>query len=127
MRKALTLLCVISSALSLFATTVKDDDKTLPVPIIREGTKKGGILRSPEQVPLSVFLIKDMSLLNIQFQRNVGELYFDLENKSTGGYVSDIIDSQIGNVIIPFSGEEGYYTITFTLADGVTYIGEFEI
>lgn len=120
MRKVLTLLCAISSALSLFATTINDDDKTIPVPIIREGTKKGGILRSPEQVPLSVFLIKDMSVLNIQFQRNVGELYIDLENKSTGGYVSDIIDSRIGNVIIPFSGEEGYYTITFTLADGVT-------
>lgn len=72
-------------------------------------------------------MARNSSLINILFHYDLGDIYIDLMNMETGEYVSNIIDSSVGNVIIPFSGEEGYYTITFTLADGVTYIGEFEI
>lgn len=126
----------LSLAMALFASlcTVspichsKNDgpEKDIKI-IIKDPKPTKPIHRSPEVVPMQASLMGNSSLINILFHYDLGEIYIDLMNMETGEYVSNIIDSSVGNVIIPFSGEEGYYTITFTLADGVTYIGEFEI
>ena len=47
MRKILTLICAVSATLALLASPMKDDEKSIPVPITKEGTKKGGVLRAP--------------------------------------------------------------------------------
>lgn len=127
MRKILTLICAVSATLALLASPMKDDEKSIPVPITKEGTKKGGVLRAPEVVPIKVFLMKDLHLLSCQFNRNLGDVNIELMNTMTGEYVSDIIDSCTGMSIFPFSCNEGFYTLTFTLQDGTMYIGEFEI
>lgn len=125
--RILMFLCVVSASVALFASPMNDGETTSPIPITKEGTKRGGVLRSPEFIPFQAYLIKDANVVNLHFLRDVGVANVELINKDNGEYISDVIDSCQGNVLFLFSGSEGVYELTVTLSGGTSYIGEFEL
>ena len=50
-----------------------------------------------------------------------------LNSRSSGEYNDYTINSKIGSIVLPISGDFGDYVITFTLQNGKQFIGEFSI
>ena len=73
-------------------------------------------------VPISAEVIGNN--LSVTFIGNLGEVEYELVNLSTMEFETDQVEGT-GQVLIPFSGDSGSYTITFTLSNGVQYYGQF--
>lgn len=73
-------------------------------------------------VPISAEVIGNN--LSVTFTGNLGEVEYELVNLSTMEFETDQVEGT-GQVLIPFSGDSGSYTITFTLSNGVQYYGQF--
>ena len=58
---------------------------------------------------------------------SLGEVGVNVTNHSTGDYLDGTLDANAGTAILPISGDEGFYTIKFILANGTEYYGEFEL
>ena len=133
MKKAITffaaiLMVFVSVSLS-FASVVNNGDNNEDKEIdIRIGSKiiVGGH-RAPARIPISVTYISFMSALRITFSNNLGEVEVNVTNHSTGACLDGTLDASTGTAIIPISGDEGFYTVTFVLAGGTEYYGEFEL
>ena len=54
----------------------------------------------------------------VRFIRDVGEVEISIQNLSSGEYNDYIIDSKVGLIALPISGDSGYYVIIFTLQNG---------
>ena len=77
---------------------------------------------APVVVPISAEVIGNN--LSVTFTGNLGEVEYELVNLSTMEFETDQVEGT-GQVLIPFSGDSGSYTITFTLSNGVQYYGQF--
>lgn len=63
----------------------------------------------------------------VRFIKDVGEVEISIRNLSSGEYNDYTINSKIGSIVLPISGDSGDYVITFTLQNGKQFIGEFSI
>ncbi len=63
----------------------------------------------------------------VRFIRDVGEVEISIQNLSSGEYNDYTVNSKVGSIVLPITGDAGYYVITFTLQNGKQYIGEFSI
>lgn len=63
----------------------------------------------------------------VRFIKDVGEVEISIRNLSSGEYNDYTINSKIGSIVLPISGDFGDYVITFTLQNGKQFIGEFSI
>lgn len=83
--------------------------------------------RAPARIPIKVSYVSFISALNITFMNTLGEVEENVTNHSTGDYLGGTLDANAGTVILPISGDEGFYTVTFILPNGTEYYGEFEL
>lgn len=81
--------------------------------------------RSPAQAPVLCLLAEDC--LNVAFLSNLGSVSVEIENQTTGEYTQTVVNAVAGPMVFPFSGNAGFWTITFSLADGTVYYGEFSL
>ena len=75
-------------------------------------------------VPISAMV--NGNTVYVTFTGDLGDVDYELVNLSTAETVSDQVEGT-GLVLIPFSGDAGTYTLTFTLESGMQYYGEFSL
>ncbi len=133
MKKAITFFAaVLMSFVSVcpsFASAQNDGDKKEDKEIVIRGGKilSSNKHRAPARIPIKVSYVSFISALNITFMNSLGEVEVNVTNHSTGDYLSGTLDANAGTAILPISGDEGFYTVTFILPDGKEYYGEFEL
>ena len=85
----------------------------------------GQIPRTPTNIPIVGYVLNNT--INLFFNDDLGQVLIVLEEAIDGVLLSTAVDTSEGFVCIPFSGAPGSYTLTFTLEDGTSYIGRFDI
>ena len=80
--------------------------------------------RMPVEVPISAMV--NGNTVYVTFTGDLGDVDYELVNLSTAETVSDQVEGT-GLVLIPFSGDAGTYTLTFTLESGMQIYGEFSL
>lgn len=133
MKKAITFFAaVLMSFVSVcpsFASAQNDGDKKEDKEIVIRGGKilSSNKHRAPARIPIKVSYVSFISALSIIFMNTLGEVEVNVTNHSTGDYLSGTLDANAGTAILPISGDEGFYTVTFVRSDGTEYYGEFEL
>lgn len=120
------LLCITSAIRPVKASTVNGQDGDgIPIILIEQHPfEESGGPRSTSTI--EAFLYSEMLTIEV-YLRNAGEsVTVDIES-ITSGETSQYIVPGNGSDILPISFISGIYTITFTLADGRIYYGEFSI
>ena len=95
-------------------------------PIIRGTSEEGGDQRPRTPSLFSAYLDTDLNLITIYTLYNVGYVDTVIENLTTGEYAEYSFNSS-SPVLLPISGNAGYWHITRTLGSGEEYQGEFVI
>ena len=130
MRKALllTVLMLIPFWVSvpLFSTT-SSDVPDIPLSGGSGGGGEGGGdgPKSVSAVPITCALSESGTDLQFGFLDDLGFVTVTLMNLSTGEIESSVLDSQLGIVNLPFSGDSGFYRIIITTSSGGSYHGSF--
>jgi len=83
--------------------------------------------RSPAVIPVEAYYDSFISGIAITFLQDLGNVEVNVTNHSTGEYLEGTMTATTGTTVLPISGTEGVYTITFTLSNGTEYEGEFEL
>lgn len=78
-------------------------------------------------IPVEAILYARQSVISVQFTRNVGSVEIVLSNLSTGVSSNTVVDSSIGNCMIPVTDGTGFYSIEFLIAGGMAVIGYFSL
>lgn len=78
-------------------------------------------------VPFEANYNTGLASVLVRFIKDVGEVEISIHDLSSGEYNDYTINSKIGSIVLPISGDSGDYVITFTLQNGKQYIGEFSI
>ncbi len=112
---------------STFNLSADPGDDPIVIIIEEEGDPNEDPLRSPTPVPIVCYFYPSLSSIVSVFQYSLGNVTVEIENETTGAYSSQIINGTIGAHVIPIANMSGLYSITFTLYDGTTYYGEFEV
>lgn len=63
----------------------------------------------------------------VMFANPIGEVYVDIDNRTTGEHIDVLVSSDAGVQVIPCPGAKGFCTITFSLSNGRQYYGEFNL
>lgn len=84
-------------------------------------------VRTGFSIPIEAFFRAETSVVAITFSLNLGDITIRLNNLTTGGTVSTVIDSSYGGCILPVTGGPGLYCLEFLLSDGTRYYGYFLI
>ncbi len=124
----LSFLMIFCFGMMLYAENpISKHDKGIDIPISGACPIDTTRRRSPELIPMRAVCYTEVPIVVISFVRNIGEVEIELFNYSSGEFVSDIVSSKDGGIMIPFSGTVGHYRILFTTDNGRDYIGEFDI
>jgi len=126
--KKFTLLLLAVSAFMLFPDlNLRADPGDDPTIIILEDEFPSGENpnRAPSVIPIECLYYPSLSCIVAVFHFTLGPVNVVVENLNSGTYSSQIINGNVGAHILPVSNDVGTYRITFTLADGTTYSGEF--
>jgi len=78
---------------------------------------------SPAMVPIRACVFGDTIYLS--FSADLGDVDVVLSEESAGVVLQTTVDSSYLSATLPFSGDAGEYTITFTLTTGAVYEGSF--
>lgn len=78
-------------------------------------------------IPISCEYFEDIPCLVFNFYSDLGIVNITITNLTTCEIVSRVVDSQLGIVNIPISGNEGYYFISIVTPSGRSYQGQFII
>ena len=92
---------------------------------IRQGENVNGGPRMPAMVPIRACVFGDTIYLS--FSADLGDVDVELCEESEGVVLQTSVDSSYLSATLPFSGDAGEYTISFTLASGAVYEGMFSI
>ena len=95
-----------------------------PIPELDSGSHGP---RAPMVVPISASYDSMLSSVILSFTSNLGEIEVEVLNTTTGGYVSDFVDTQFIYATIPITMGPGHYILLFTLPSGQRYRGEFDL
>lgn len=90
----------------------------------------GGGNNDPENignVPIGCSLSNFGTSLTFYFYSDFGYVSVRVVNLTSGEMVSSIMDSQLGIVDLPISGEPGFYHIYINAQNGHSYFGQFAI
>ncbi len=96
------------------------------IPIVGSGSNGEGP-KSTITIPIVCTLSDSGTDLELCFLDDLGFVSVTLMNLSTGEIESIVLDSQIGIVDFPFSGDAGFYRIIITTSSGRSYHGSFII
>ena len=129
MRKLILIIIVALIAVSASATAPKfarDSVEIIPIHI------GGGGIGGGRSEPSAVFCVSLMKSFNaayiiITVYQNLGEVYYEIANQSSGVCCFDSFTALQGSYPIPVPANPGHYHVTFVLPDGRTYEGEYYI
>gem|GEM_PF-550079 len=102
------------------------DNVLIPVSYIYS-PDNGKTKRTPASILISCYYESNLSSIFVTFTSELESVDVEVNNQSTGEYLSGTISGAVGTQILPISGTAGFYTIYFTLSNGAQYYGEFEI
>ncbi len=122
----LLIVALVASSFNFSSASCYDGDDEI---IIEEGTSHSGTENEHHRtvIPIQVFYSSALSAVNVYFFDNLGDVTVEIENTDAAEYHSYLVDSSLGGDSFIISGDPGHYTITFTLANGTEYIGEWEL
>ena len=122
----LLIIALVASSFNYSSASCYDGDDEI---IIEEGTSHSGTENEHHRtvIPIQVFYSSALSAVNVYFFDNLGNVTIEIENTDTAEYHSYLVDSSLGGDSFLISGDPGHYTITFTLANGTEYIGEWDL
>jgi len=106
-------------------TKKSSHDKTIT--LTTHDSKLSSRPRARAYIPIQAEYNGFMNSILITLTRELDNTELVIENHTTGEYLSGTLSGEVGTQMIPISGTEGFYTITFTLQNGTQYYGEFEI
>ena len=109
------------AVLTLLFPLVAKADEDVSIILVTPETPSEVIHRSP--VPITCTLISETLLVN--FLDSLGTVSVEIENHTTSEYVQTQVDAQAGPMLFLISGTAGYWTISFTLSNGLRYEGAF--
>lgn len=125
--KTLVLLSTIImiGMVSPLIVTADDGDEEIEITKSNGNENSGG----PRglNVPIEAAYNESTHLVSVSFLSNLGIVDIEIENEDAGVSSSYQVNSAIGYHSFVISGATGLWTITFTLADGTEYIGEWGI
>jgi len=103
-----------------FATAQTDGDnkKDKDIVIRTERRENGKFHHAPARIPMEVSYMSFASALKITYLYDLGDIEVNVTNHSTGEYLEGTMNATAGVTMLPISGAEGFYTITFTLPGG---------
>ena len=78
-------------------------------------------------VPIACEYIDDIPSLMFSFYSDLGNVTITITNLITGEIVSRVVDTQLGIINIPISGNAGYYYISIMTSSGQNYHGQFTL
>lgn len=124
--KAVCLLLLLPSTRG-YSGNVCAPDNEEPIVIIpaEQGSKHRP--HSKAFLPFEANYNAGLASVLVRFIKDVGEVEISIRNLSSGEYNDYTINSKIGSIVLPISGDFGDYVITFTLQNGKQFIGEFSI
>ena len=126
MKKSLISLAVILGMSTAIVPAVSGNDQTPIYIVVSQQDQGGNSPRSPRDAPSKGYILGGTIIL--QFSEDIGEVDMCLDEASSCNVMSNVVlDTSVGYAVIPFSGAEGSYTLTFTLEDGTVYTGRFEV
>lgn len=104
-----------------------DDDDGVPI-IIGEGSLGGTPSHhAPAVIPIQAAYYPSITTILVDFLYDLGQVSVEIENETTGAYSQTTINAMQGVQPFIITGASGIYELTFTLANGIVYIGSFEI
>lgn len=124
--KAVCLLLLLSST-SVYSGNVyapNDEESIVIIPAEQSFNHRP---HSKAFVPFEANYNAGLASVLVRFIKDVGEVEISIRNLSSGEYNDYTINSKIGSIVLPISGDSGDYVITFTLQNGKQFIGEFSI
>ena len=124
MKRFLLLLSILFLGAEVSWSYSCGDHQFIPIRVLDNTTETGREHRSQVYIPIQAFYDDFTSSIYIQFLQSIGDVYIDVTNIDTGYNADFEVDSSLGTVILPISGESGLYDITFVLSEGGAYQGE---
>lgn len=123
-----TLMLLVSVLGTDIANAVSDDNQ-IPLVVIDDiRTGSSTTRRAAVFLPLECYYDSLLNGVVVSFLKPLGYVNIVLDAISTGEAYSTIVNSSdMGQCIIPVSGESGCYMISFSTDDGKLYRGVFEI
>lgn len=116
------ILCLLL-AVSAFSTNKEGDEAIL---INHRPINPPGGPRSPQSVEIVAYYNSDVSCVFATLSNAGVSVTVELVNITNDEYYDYVIPGT-GLSVLPISGNSGLWTITFTLADGDVYEGEFDL
>lgn len=120
----LTLFC-LTTGMSLSASS--DGNDFIPIRILDDTVVSGRTHRGSPEIPIQAYYDSATSTVSVSFSQNLGEIELIITNLLNGDYVTYIIETCQGSVILPFNGESGLYRLLFLPPTGPAYEGEFSL
>ena len=117
------ILCA-TAALSLSGSPAQVTDGEVQITISQPASTRGN--RAPARLPLGGYIDTLAGMAVLTFKSPCGEVDVDFQNLGTGDSLQATVDGT-GTVMIPLACTPGPWTVTFTLASGAVYYGEFEL
>ncbi len=90
-------------------------------------TGGGAVFHAPARIPIECLYHPDLSTIIAFFRYDMGSVFIQIENHSTGECDQVTVNALAGAMPFPISGSPGYWSISFLLCNGKEYCGEFEI
>lgn len=119
---AVAMMAIVSTSLcDQIAAETKNETVIV---IVRRPTTPPETPRTPEYNPFFAELMNDYVILGAPSA--IGTVSVSLTSTAGDNY-STCFDTSDGAILLPVSGNAGYYTLTIITADGTHYVGEFTI
>jgi hypothetical protein len=83
--------------------------------------------KAPAIIPVDCVYSASFSALIVNSFFNLGIVFVEIENQTTGEHSQSFINVLTGTTYLPISGSAGNWRIRFTLSDGLVYLGLFSI
>lgn len=130
MKKSFFLLPIllIGSTISGFSEESNNTSlsENLPILIIQDKSDDPDAPRTPSFNPFIAELMDGSNSVLLGSTDNVGTVAVQITSTAGDNY-STYFDTSVGAILLPISGNSGYYTLTIITSDGVHYVGEFTI
>lgn len=97
--------------------------------VIGEGGNHSGAPshHAPALIPIQAAYYPSLITIFVIFLSDLGSVSVEIENETTGTYSQQVVNTSYSPQPFLITGAAGHWTITFTLANGKVYFGEFDI
>lgn len=128
MKKIFLLLVVLFSCAPLMSAQTGGGDDPIII-FVGSGGNEGGAsgIHAPIQIPIQAAYYSSLSTVMVNFLHDMGSVSVEIENETTGAYMQTTINATHGVHPFLITGAAGHWTVTFTLSNGMVYVGEFDI